>query len=60
MLVNELCHVAGSFNDSCFRMQILDLKLRLSMLYLYSFCLASGRSFIACKSEILDYTVSKK
>ena len=59
MLVNELCHVAGSFNESCFRMQFIDMKLRQSMLYLNSFCLAYGSSFIACKSGYLDYTVSK-
>ena len=59
MLVNELCHIAGSFNESCFRMQFLDMKLRLSTLYLYSFCLASGPSFIACKSGYLYFTLSK-
>ena len=37
MLVNELCHVAGSFNESYLHMQFLDMKLRQSMLYLYSF-----------------------
>ena len=60
MLVNELCHVAGSFNESYIHMQFLDMKLRLSMLYLYSFCLAPGPSFIACKYGYLDYTVSKQ
>ena len=60
MLVNESCYVVGSFNESCFRMEILDLKMRLSILYLYSFCLEYGPSFIACESEFLDYTVSKQ
>ena len=59
MLVNELCHVAGRFDESCFRMQFLDLKLRLSMLYLCLFCLAYGPSSVVCESGYLDYTVSK-
>ena len=60
MLVNESCHVVGSFNESCFHMQILDLKLRLSMLYLCLFCLAYGSSSVVCESGYLDYTVSKQ